>query len=136
MVAPGLLSGFLDCIEVSGGIIGFQVLPCVLKRVGTESHSGPENVWPNMQKLYHAVDHPRTLEEFGSLPADVKPGFVSPGATSGAVPKDFRTKADVPLTATALEAIRVPFLRNVRSIFSTVLRTPQRNLSCIKLPAA
>jgi type IV secretion system protein TrbG len=37
---------------------------------------------------------------------DVKPGS-QPGAPSGAVPKDFRPKADVPLTATALEAVRV-----------------------------
>jgi hypothetical protein len=26
--------------------------------IGAESHWGPETVWANMQKLYHAVDHP------------------------------------------------------------------------------
>jgi type IV secretion system protein VirB9 len=49
----------------------------------------------------------RTLEDSGSLPGNVKPEIVIPGATSGAVPKDFRPKADVPLPATALEAVRV-----------------------------
>jgi type IV secretion system protein VirB9 len=49
----------------------------------------------------------RTLEDTGSLPEDVKPEFVTHGATGAAVPKGFRPKADVPLTATALEAVRV-----------------------------
>ena len=27
-------------------------------KVGAENHWGPEKIWPNMQKLYKAVDHP------------------------------------------------------------------------------
>ena len=41
-----------------------------------------------------------------TLPKIEDPGS-SPGATSGTAPKDLRLKADVPLTSTALEAVRV-----------------------------
>jgi hypothetical protein len=66
----------------------------------------PQNIPPLLQQ-YDFGSQVRTLEDSGTLPADVKPGFLSPGGASGAVPKDFRPKADVPLTATALEALRV-----------------------------
>ena len=65
-----------------------------------------KNVSPLLQQ-YDFGSQLRTLEGSGSLPIDAKPEFVIPGATSGAVPKDFRPRADVPLTATALEAVRV-----------------------------
>ncbi len=38
---------------------------------------------------------------------DLKPGLAAPAVPNGAVPKDYRPKADVPLTETALEAVRV-----------------------------
>ena len=66
----------------------------------------PKNIPPLLQQ-YDFGGQVQTLEDSGSLPTAAKPEFVTPGATSGAVPKDFRPKADVPLTATALEAVRV-----------------------------
>ena len=44
----------------------------------------------------------RSLEDSDILPVNVKPETTTPGAS-----KDFRPKADVPLTPTALEAVRV-----------------------------
>jgi P-type conjugative transfer protein TrbG len=38
---------------------------------------------------------------------DVKPELTAPAVTNGAAPKDFHPKTDVPLTETALEAVRV-----------------------------
>ena len=66
----------------------------------------PKSVLPLLQQ-YDFGGQLRTLEDPGSLPADVKPELATPGAPSGAVPKDFKPKSDVPLTATALEAVRV-----------------------------
>jgi len=79
-----------------------------VKRVpqAAPTQATPKNVPPLLQQ-YDFGGQLRTLEDPGSLPADVKPEFAIPGATSGSVPKDFRPKADVPLTATALEAVRV-----------------------------
>src|SRR3984885_14387698 len=76
--------------------------PARLKRVPPP----PESVPPLVQQ-YDFGGQLRTLENSGSLPSDVKPELGTPGVPSGAVPKDFRPKADVPLTATALEAVRV-----------------------------
>src|ERR1700680_226641 len=59
------------------------------------------------QQQYDLGGQPRTLEDPGSVPANVKPELAAPGSAGGAVPKDFRPKADVPLTSTALEAVRV-----------------------------
>ena len=81
--------------------IGVKRLPPAAPR-----QTPPKSIPPLLQQ-YDFSGQLRTLEDSGSLPADVKPEFVTPGATSGAVPKDFRPKADVPLTATALEAVRV-----------------------------
>jgi type IV secretion system protein TrbG len=66
----------------------------------------PENVPPLLQQ-YDFGGQLRTLEDSGSLPADVRPEVTTPGTPSGAVPKDYRPKSDIPLTATALEAVRV-----------------------------
>jgi hypothetical protein len=66
----------------------------------------PESVPPLLQR-YDFGGQLRTLEDPDSLPADVKPELATPGLPSGAVPKDYRPKADIPLTATALEAVRV-----------------------------
>jgi P-type conjugative transfer protein TrbG len=66
----------------------------------------PKSVPPLVQQ-YDFGDQLRTLEDSGSLPADVKPELVTPGVPSGAVPKDYRPKSDIPLTSTALEAVRV-----------------------------
>jgi len=70
------------------------------------AQASPKNMPPLLQQ-YDFGSQVRTLEDSGSLPADVRPEFVIPGSTSGVVPKDFRPKSDVPLTATALEAVRV-----------------------------
>ena len=49
-----------------------------------------------------------------TLPEEIEPQFVSPptkgsdgAAVSATVPKDYKPRTDVPLTATALEAVRV-----------------------------
>lgn len=65
-----------------------------------------ENVPPLLQQ-YDFGAQLRTLEDPVTLPSDVKPQLAAPGASSPAVPKDYRPKSDVPLTATALEAVRV-----------------------------
>jgi P-type conjugative transfer protein TrbG len=51
-----------------------------------------------------------TLSAVSALSAqvtDVKPELAAPPAPNGAPPKDFHSKTDVPLTETALEALRV-----------------------------
>src|SRR5471032_1948614 len=82
--------------------------PIGAKRVppSAPGQTPPKSIPPILQQ-YDFGGQLRTLEDSGSLPADVKPEFATPGVTSGAVPKDFRPKADVPLTTTALEAVRV-----------------------------
>ena len=82
--------------------------PVGVKRVprAAPAQALPKDIPPLLQQ-YDFGDQFRTLNDSGSLPSDVKPEFVIPGATSGVVPKDFRPKADVPLTPTALEAVRV-----------------------------
>ncbi len=62
---------------------------------------------PPLLKQYDFGNQLQTLNDSASLPIDAKPELVIPSATRGAVPKDFRPKTDVPLTATALEAVRV-----------------------------
>jgi type IV secretion system protein VirB9 len=81
--------------------------PVGVKRVPpvAQGQSPPKNVPPLLQQ-YDYGGQLRTLEGSG-LPSDVKPELLTPGAPSGTVPKGFRPKADVPLTATALEAVRV-----------------------------
>ena len=82
--------------------------PVGVKRVpqAAPGQTPPKNLPPLLQQ-YDFGGQLQTLEDSGSLPTAAKPEFVTPGATSGAVPKDFRPKPDVPLTATALEAVRV-----------------------------
>ncbi len=82
--------------------------PIGVKRVPPASpvQSPPKSIPPLLQQ-YDFGGQLRTLDDSGGLPNDVKPEFATPGAPSGAVPKDFRPEADVPLTATALEAVRV-----------------------------
>ena len=79
-----------------------------VKRVlpAAQGRTPPKNIPPLLQQ-YDFGGQLRTLEDSGSSPADVRPELATPGATSGAVPKDFRPKGDVPLSATALEAVRV-----------------------------
>ena len=82
--------------------------PVGVKRVpkAAPGKTPTKNIPPLLQQ-YDFGGQVRTLEDSASLPAEVKPEFAIPGADSGVVPKDFRPKADVPLTATALEAVRV-----------------------------
>jgi type IV secretion system protein VirB9 len=65
----------------------------------------PKNVPPLLQQ-YDFGGQLRALDGSG-LPTDVKPELLVPGGPTGTAPKDFRPKSDVPLTATALEAVRV-----------------------------
>jgi type IV secretion system protein TrbG len=81
--------------------------PIRVKRVPPAAQGQTPTTMPPLLQQYDFGGQLRTLEDSGSLPADVKPEFAAPGAPSGAEPKDFRPKADVPLTPTALEAVRV-----------------------------
>src|SRR5271170_6966399 len=83
-------------------ILSGQPPPAGLKRMPPP----PQSVPPLLQQ-YDFGSQLRTLEDSGRLPADVKPELATPGPSNGAVPKDYRPKSDVPLTATALEAVRV-----------------------------
>jgi len=66
----------------------------------------PKNI-PLLLQQYDFGNQIQNLNDSANLPVDAKPELVVPSGTAGAVPKDFRPKADVPLTATALEAVRV-----------------------------
>jgi type IV secretion system protein TrbG len=77
---------------------GLSAQPPVKTKRG---QSQPAPVPPLLQQ-YDFDGQVRTLE--GS---DAKPEVATPGAPSGKVPKDNRPKSDIPLTATALEAVRV-----------------------------
>ena len=66
----------------------------------------PKNVPPLLQQ-YDFGGQLRTLEDPNTLPSTATPELVTPTGPNGAVPKDFRPKTDIPLTATALEAVRV-----------------------------
>ncbi|MGA2600810.1 MAG: TrbG/VirB9 family P-type conjugative transfer protein, partial [Bryobacteraceae bacterium] len=81
--------------------------PVGVKRVppSAQGQTPPKNV-PPLLRQYDFGSQLETLEDPGSLPANVKPELVAPGTPSGAVPKDFKPSADVPLTSTALEAVR------------------------------
>jgi type IV secretion system protein TrbG len=61
---------------------------------------------PPLLRQYDFGAQLRTLENFGSLPVDVKPQPGMPGAPI-TVPKDYHPKSDISLPATALEAVRV-----------------------------
>ena len=72
-----------------------------LKRV-----TPPPGSVPPLFEQYDFGGQLRTLEDSGGLAAGVKPELVTPGVRTE-VPKDYRPKSDIPLTATALEAVRV-----------------------------
>jgi type IV secretion system protein VirB9 len=72
-----------------------------LKRV-----TPPPGSVPPLFEQYDFGGQLRTLEDSGGLAAGVKPELVTPGVPTE-VPKDYRPKSDIPLTATALEAVRV-----------------------------
>src|SRR5271165_397776 len=81
--------------------------PVGVKRVPAAAlgQTPPKNVPPLLQQ-YDFGGQLRALD--GSvLPSDVKPELLAPGVPNGGAPKDFRPKSDVPLTPTALEAVRV-----------------------------
>jgi len=65
----------------------------------------PKSVPPLLQQ-YDFGGQLRTLEDPKTLPSAVTPELVTPTGPNGA-PKDFHPKTDVPLTVTALEAVRV-----------------------------
>jgi type IV secretion system protein TrbG len=81
--------------------------PVGVKRVppAAPGQTTPKNVPPLLQQ-YDFGGQLRALDGSG-LPSDVKPELLVPGGPTGTAPKDFRPKSDVPLTATALEAVRV-----------------------------
>jgi type IV secretion system protein VirB9 len=66
----------------------------------------PRNVPPILQQ-YDFGGQLRTLEDPASVPLEVKPSLISPTPPNDTVPKDFHLKTDVPLTSTALEALRL-----------------------------
>jgi P-type conjugative transfer protein TrbG len=74
--------------------------------VKTKRISPPDHI-PALLQQYDFGAQLRTLEVPVNLPSDGKPQLASPGDPNPAVPKDYHPKSDVPLTATALEAVRV-----------------------------
>ena len=72
----------------------------------------PKNIPPLIPPLLQQYDfgaQVRTLEgtDLSAPPTQVKPELTAPTTSNTPVPKDYHPKTDVPLTATALEAVRV-----------------------------
>jgi type IV secretion system protein VirB9 len=91
------------------GILTLSILPILsaqpqagVKRVPPP----PKNVPPLLQQ-YDFGGQLRTLEDPATLPSTVMPELATSTVSNGAAPNDYRPKTDVPLTATALEAVRV-----------------------------
>lgn len=76
--------------------------PAATKRVPR----APENQPPLLQQ-YDFGDQLQTLEDPSNLSKDVTLQLATSSGSSRAVPKDYHPKSDIPLTATALEAVRV-----------------------------
>jgi P-type conjugative transfer protein TrbG len=90
-------------------VVGLSVLPIfgqppVVER--KRETPAADNAPPLLQQ-YDFGGQLRTLEDPGSLPSNVKPQFATPSISGGQVPKDYHPKSDIPLTPTALEAVRV-----------------------------
>jgi type IV secretion system protein VirB9 len=66
----------------------------------------PENLPPLLQQ-YDFGGQLRTLEDPSNLSKDLALQAAPSDGVSGAVPKDYHPKSDIPLTPTALEAVRV-----------------------------
>jgi type IV secretion system protein TrbG len=90
------------------GALTLGLLPtlCAQPPAGANRTPPPKNVPPILQQ-YDFGGQLRTLEDPNSSPNTVTPELAAPAVPNGAVPKDFRPKTDVPLTQTALEAVRV-----------------------------
>lgn len=90
-------------------LLVFSVLPILGGQPPVERkrvQPAPESLPPLLQQ-YDFGGQLRTLEDPTGLPPDAKPQFAAPGTSVGPVPKDYHPKSDIPLTATALEAVRV-----------------------------
>src|SRR5580693_4274955 len=87
------------------GLLTLSILPILsaqppagVKRVAPQAKDVP----PFLQQ-YDFGGQLRTLENPDTLPNAVTPELAEPTVPNGSVPKDFHPRADVPLTATALE---------------------------------
>lgn len=96
-------------------VLALSVLPIVAGQPPVETKRVPssDNVPPLLQQ-YDFGAQLRTLEDSAGAPADPTSQLAAPHAPIGvtgapypAVPKDYRPKSDVPMTPTALEAVRV-----------------------------
>lgn len=67
----------------------------------------PPQTVPSLLQQYDFGGQLRTLQDPSIMPVEVKPNLATPTPQGDAIPKDFHPKADVPLTPTALEAVRV-----------------------------
>jgi P-type conjugative transfer protein TrbG len=89
--------------------LGLSVLPILAGQSTVEKKRvppAPEGL-PPLLRQYDFGGQLRTLEDPVSLPPDVTPQLAAPGTSVGPVPKNYHPKSDIPLTATALEAVRV-----------------------------
>jgi P-type conjugative transfer protein TrbG len=87
----------------------FSFLPVLAGQAPTERKRVPPvpDGLPPLLQQYDFGGQLRTLEAPGSPPPDVKAQFATPNTSGGTIPKDYHPKSDIPLTATALEAVRV-----------------------------
>ncbi len=91
------------------GILALSILPILSAQppTGVKRVPPPPKSVPPLLRQYDFGGQLRTLEDPTTLPSTVTPELATPTVSNGAAPNDYRPKTDVPLTATALEAVRV-----------------------------
>ena len=90
------------------GVLTLGILPILSAQppAGVKRVPPPKDVPPLLQQ-YDFGGQLRTLENPDTVPRTVAPELATPTVPNGSVPKDFHPRTDVPLTPTALEAVRV-----------------------------
>jgi len=91
------------------GIITLSIVPILSAQppAGVKRVPPPPKSVPPLLQQYDFGGQLRTLEDPTILPSTVMPELATPTVSNGAAPNDYHPKTDVPLTATALEAVRV-----------------------------
>jgi type IV secretion system protein VirB9 len=89
--------------------LAFGILPILSAQplAGVKRVPPPAKGVPPLLQQYDFGGQLRTLEDPNALSSTVAPDLTTHTSPNGGVPKDFRLKTDIPLTETALEAVRV-----------------------------